>query len=144
MKPSTVTSSYGSSASSQSGPTYGAGYNTNYAESGSSDYYDIRAAIDRNDLQRAAQMLSARRERTAEWYFLSGVLNYKSGYFDTAMQQIRRAISMAPQNMEYQDVYRRVSGTGAIYKTTSSSRGYSTPSCIDCAMCYCLGNTFCC
>lgn len=153
MKPSTTTSSYYGSSTygtgydagqSDSGPTYGAGYNTNYANSGSKNYYDIRAALDRNDLRNAARLLSARRSRDAEWYFLSGVYNYKSGYYDTAMQQIRHAINVDPGNQEYQDVYRRISGTGAIYKTTSTSRGYSSPSCVDCAMCYCLGNTFCC
>lgn len=163
MKPSTtVTSSYSGGYGSSSygsgsyggttygtgtgdeGATYGAGYNTNYSESGSTDFYEIRAAIDRNELSRASRLLASKRERTAEWYFLSGVLNYKSGYFDTALQQVRRAINMAPQNMEYQNVYRTIAGTGTIYKTTSSSRGYSSPSCSDCVMCYCLGNTFCC
>ncbi|MBO4234859.1 MAG: J domain-containing protein [Firmicutes bacterium] len=166
MKPTTTTtSSYSGSSSSYGGSsysgssyggatygtgtyyenaTYGAGYDTHYAESGSHDYYEIRNAIDSNKFGLAQQLLSAKRDRTAEWYFLSGVLNYKIGYFDTAMQQIRRAISMAPQNQEYQDVYRKISGTGAIYKTTSYNRGYSSPSCLDCAMCYCLGNAFCC
>jgi len=161
MKPTTTTtssyhgSSYGGSSYSGSSSTYGtgqyyenatygAGYDTHYSESGSRDYYEIRSAIDSNQFGRAQQLLAAKQNRTAEWYFLSGVLNYKIGYFDTAMQQVKRAMSMAPQNAEYQDAYRKMSGTGAIYKTTSYNRGYSSPSCVDCAMCYCLGNTFCC
>ncbi len=155
MKPTTTTtSSYSGSSSAYNNDntygnyyenaTYGAGYDTNYAQSGSRDYYEIRSAIDSNQFGRAQQLLASKSNRTAEWYFLSGVLNYKIGYYDTAMQQIRRAMSMAPQNQEYQDVYRRISGTGAIYKTTSYNKGYSSPSCMDCAMCYCLGNAFCC
>ena len=150
MKPTTTTTSsysgsytYGTN-SSNAGPTYGAGYDTNYAGSGSNDFYEIRVAIDNNELPRAAQLLKSKRERSAEWYFLTGVLNYKSGYFDSAMQQVSRAINMAPNNQEYREAYRKMAGTGSIYKATSSSRGYSSPSCTDCLMCYCLGNTFCC
>ena len=111
MKPTTTTtSSYSGSSSAYNNDntygnyyenaTYGAGYDTNYAQSGSRDYYEIRSAIDSNQFGRAQQLLASKSNRTAEWYFLSGVLNYKIGYYDTAMQQIRRAMSMAPQNQE--------------------------------------------
>lgn len=155
MKPSTTTTSgysgssssygsYGGYGTSYGGATYGTGYESNYAESGSSDYYDIRSALDRNELGKAEQLLGARVRRDAEWYFLSGVYHYKRGYYDAALREVRQAINMAPNNQEYQNIYRKISGTGTIYKANSTNRGYSSPSCAECAMCYCLGNAFCC
>lgn len=126
------------------GTTYGTGYEGTYSGTGSGDYYDIRSALDRNDIQAARQLLASRNNRTAEWYFLSGVMNYKSGYYDAALQYMRQAMHMDPSNMEYQDVYRRVSGSGAIYRASSTSRGYSGSDCADLALCYCCGSQLCC
>ena len=106
-----------------------------------SNHYDVRAALDRNQLVQAEQYLNASANRDAEWYFLAGVLSYKKGYYDDAISKVSYAISLDPSNAEYRNVYQQIRGTGALYKTDSSRRGYTSSSlCSDLIMCYCCSS----
>ncbi len=168
MKPTTTTSSgYGGSSysgsqnSSYGGSTYnqgsytygnynsgygydhgqgGGGYST-YSNAQNSSHYNVREALDRNQLSLAEQLLAGSANRDAEWYFLAGVLSYKKGYIDDALGKLSYAINMQPNNAEYRSVYQQVRGTGAIYQTTSNRRGYNNSSmCSDLIMCYCCSS----
>lgn len=85
-----------------------------YAQSGSYDAYsggrsghsagayaDARAAINAGDLNRAEMILGSITDRNAEWYFLTGSLNFRRGWMDEAARCYNMAVSMDPGNPEY-------------------------------------------
>ena len=49
----------------------------------------------------ALQILQSTSERTARWYYLSALANRGLGNQVTALEHIRRAVSMEPDNVEY-------------------------------------------
>ncbi|MGN0660070.1 MAG: J domain-containing protein [Emergencia sp.] len=108
------------------------------SQSGSSDYYAVRQALDRNDLVRAEQMLINMPSRDAEWFFLSGVLSYKKGWVDDAMSNVRQAMDMDPDNYEYQRVYQQMTAGAGMYRGRSNGQGYNQSSdmCTDCCTLY--------
>ena len=118
----------------------GGGYSA-YSSAQNSAHYSVREALDRNQLARAEQLLYSSSNRDAEWHFLAGVLSYKRGYFDDALNKINYAMTMDPNNPEYRSIYQQIRGTGALYKTTSNNRGYSNSSlCTDLIACYCCSS----
>ena len=118
----------------------GGGYSS-YGGAQNSSHYSVREALDNNQLNRAEELLYSSGNRDAEWYFLSGVLSYKKGYYDDALSKISYALNLAPNNVEYRSVYQQIRGTGALYKTTSTNRGYNSSSmCSDLLWCYCCSS----
>ena len=141
------TSSYGSTGYGNSSAYGSAGYGYDHGQGGgysayasaqNSSHYAVREALDRNQFSRAEQLLYSSSNRDAEWHFLAGVLSYKKGYYDDALNKINYAMTMDPTNPEYRSIYQQIRGTGALYKTTSNGRGYSDSNlCTDLIACYC-------
>ena len=145
MRPGSASSSYNSSGYGydHGQGAYNNSYNNySYSNAQNSAHYDVRAALDRNQLERAEQLLYySTGNRDAEWYFLSGILSYKRGYVDDALNKIGYAMSIEPNNVEFRSVYSQIRNTGAIYQTTSTDRGYSSSNlCSDLIMCYCCSS----
>ncbi len=129
--------SYGSRGGFNGG--YGAGTYSSGGQGGSSQsyYYTIRQLLDRHSLARAEEMLINAPDRSAEWFFLSGVLSYKKGYFDDAMMNLQKAIEMDPDNYEYERVYQEMRMRGNMYRGRSNGQGYqSGDMCMDCCTLY--------
>ena len=92
-------------------------------------------------------------DRDARWYYLSALANDGLGNQVTAMEHIRRAVSMEPDNPEYLRVLNTMEYTGTAYRErTGNFRGFTmgaTP-CSSLCMCYllqlfcCRGQFFCC
>ena len=127
-----------------SGYSYGGG-SSSYSYGGSSSsgggttgFYAVRQAIDRGDIMGAEQMLINSPNRNAEWYFLSGIVSYKKGWIDDAMSNVRQAIDMDPNNLEYRQVYQQMTGAGAMYRNRSAAGGYnqSNDTCSTCCTLY--------
>lgn len=122
------------------GSSGGSSYGGNQSYSGTSgsrpsDFYIVRQALDRNDLVNAEQILIQTRDRNAEWFFLSGVLSYKKGLVDDAISNVRQAMSMDPNNFEYQRVYQQMMSAGSMYRARSNTQGYNSNgnnTCTDC------------
>lgn len=123
-----------SSGSYQSGSGYSGG---SYANA---DYAAIRAAINSGQLARADEMLIQHPTRDAEWFFLSGILSYRKGYFDDGLSNVRQAMSMDPNNQEYRQVYSQMTGSGMQYRNLSGNRGYNQDACMQCIECYCCSS----
>ncbi len=126
------------SQNSQGSSGYGnAGYN-------SSAFANIRMALDRNDLREAESLLNSIGERSAEWYFLMGMLFYKKGWFDQAITNIQTAVSMDPNNMEYRNVLNQLVGMGG-FKSRAGQAGYGSgdSDCCRMMMCYCCIDSMC-
>ena len=73
-----------------------------YSGGGSVAFSSVRRMIDMGDIDGAEIALNSIGERSAEWYFLRGIIDYQRGWFDQARQNINMAINMDPGNHEYQ------------------------------------------
>lgn len=107
----------------------------------SSVYTQIRNAISVNNIGLAETMLSKLTTKDAEWYFLSGCIAYKKGWFDQAMSSYQTACSMDPNNLEYRTSLQRMANMsfGGQTRRGGSSMGCcSQLICADCC-CECCG-----
>ena len=85
-------------------------------------------------------------ERNARWYYLSALANNGLGNQVTALEHIRKAVSMDPDNPEYLAALDRIEHGGAAYRTQAGNfRGFSMgfDPCTNMCLCY-LVNLFCC
>ena len=85
-------------------------------------------------------------DRGAEWYYLSALANQGVGNQVTALEHIRRAVSMEPDNREYLDALNRMENGGSAYRRQAGNfRGFSmrTDPCTTMCMCY-MAQMFCC
>jgi molecular chaperone DnaJ len=98
-------------------------------------YGEVREAINRNEFAMADKLLSEMATQDAEWFYLSGILSFKKGYTDDGLSKVRIALDMEPNNPEYQNMYRQMSGMGGFY---SPNGAYEAGGCCDCLNCMCL------
>ena len=85
-------------------------------------------------------------QRDGRWYYLSAIANDALGNQVTALEHIRRAVSMEPQNPEYLDALNRMEHGGAAYRQSAGGfRGFAMGGdpCTNLCLCY-LANLFCC
>lgn len=102
---------------------------TQYSQSGENqDAYQQSAYqyIRFGRYQEALNTLSNCRERNARWYYLSALANNGLGNQVTALEHIRRAVSMEPDNAEYLYTLNQIENGDADYRRTAGSfRGFS-------------------
>lgn len=125
------------------------GYNQSYSSgstSGSSaDFNEVRRNIDRGNLGVAESILNQTANRNAEWYFLSGMISYRKGWYDDARSKIQQACNMDPYNQEYSRALGQLMNIGRGYQNTAYGRGYRSAEDAFCQalQCYCCAD-FCC
>jgi molecular chaperone DnaJ len=95
--------------------------------------------------QEAINALSNSQERNARWYYLSALANNGVGNQVTALEHIRRAVSMEPDNAEYLQMLRIIESGGTVYRETASTfQGFGGSDAL-CRMCMvCSTLQFCC
>ena len=96
--------------------------------------------------QEALNTLENCAQRDSRWYYLSAIANDALGNQVTALEHIRRAVSMEPQNPEYLDALNRMEHGGAAYRQSAGGfRGFTMGGdpCTNLCLCY-LANLFCC
>lgn len=73
----------------------------------------------------ALNALAASQDRNARWYYLSALANDGLGNQVTALEHIKRAVSMDPGNREYLDVLEQIENGGAAYRRQAGNfRGF--------------------
>lgn len=95
-------------------------------------------------------------QRTAEWYFLKGVICNNRGWFEEAKKNYTIACQMEPSNSEYQNAFNSISESSNGGYRASKRQGYTgsnsssfcnlcnTLICADCCCdCFC-DNSICC
>ena len=101
----------------------------------------------------ALNTLEAASQRDARWYYLSALANDGLGNQVTALEHIRRAVSMEPDNPEYLQTLRTMESGGTAYRQrTGDFRGFTMGGspCSGLCLCYlaqlfcCRGHFFCC
>ena len=96
-------------------------------QSSGSNYQDAAQQYIRFGRYREAlNALSNATERNARWYYLSALANQGLGNQVTALEHIRRAVSMEPDNQEYLFALDRIEHGGQAYRQQAGSyRSYN-------------------
>lgn len=102
--------------------------------------------------QEALNALNSTQERNARWYYLSALANDGVGNQVTALEHIRRAISMDPGNAEYLRTLEYIQNGGTAYRRQAQEFGgyrmggnlWSWCLCLCAQLFCCRGRFFCC
>ena len=128
---------------------FGGAWQRTYQQSHQSgDQYQNAAAqyIRFGRYHEALNALANSKERNARWYYLSALANDGLGNQVTALEHIRRAVSMEPDNPTYLNTLNEIENGGAAYRRQAGNFGgftmHSSP-CFSLCLCY-LVNLFCC
>ncbi|MEG2000854.1 MAG: J domain-containing protein [Evtepia sp.] len=87
-------------------------------------------------------------KRGGRWYYLSSLANYGVGNKTTALEQIRHAVALDPENVEYQNAARQMQSGSQYYRTQGGgyqtvmgdwNRLCTTLCCAQCCCRYCSG-----
>ena len=119
-----------------------------YGNAGQGDQYQ-QAAYQYIRFRRYREALNALQnstERNGRWYYLSALANDGLGNQVTALEHIRRAVSMEPDNQEYLQTLNFMENGGAAYRQQANAfRGFTFGGdpCTNLCLCY-LFNIFCC
>ena len=103
--------------------------------------------------QEALNVLAGVQDRSARWYYLSALANNGVGNQVTALEHIRRAVSMEPDNYEYLAALEQIENGGTAYRRQAGNFhtfNMGRSSCPSLCLCYlfqlfcCRGRFFCC
>ena len=131
---STSGSSY-SSAGASSG-----GYTTREEEQ---QLQDILQLIQLHRYGQAIQELSRVQHRDGRWYYYSAVANHGAGNNATALEHIRTAVQMEPNNMEYRRLLQQLESNSAWYENQGSGFHMTMMNPGACCMLWCLLSNCC-
>lgn len=125
---------------------FGGGWQQSHQQSG--DQYQKAAYqyILYGKYQEALNVLSNATEKNARWYYLSALANDGLGNQVTALEHIRRAVSMEPDNPEYLQTLEDIQNGGAAYRRQAGSfRGFQVHGGSLWQLCLCwAAQIFCC
>lgn len=146
---------YGSSGN------YGYGGNTGYGGFGgfggyggsqnNSGYQDEEAIrrqaasnyVQSGHYQEAMNVLSSLKERNAQWYYLSAVANMGLGNNVNALNDIKEAVRLEPDNAQYRMLQQQMEGGGTWYQEMQNPFGGMPTGSDDYCMKLCLANLAC-
>ncbi|MBE6977996.1 MAG: J domain-containing protein [Ruminococcaceae bacterium] len=117
------------------------GYQSSYSQEPQGDAYQRSAYnyIRYGRYREALNVLQNCTERNARWYYLSALANNGLGNQVTALEHIKRAVSMEPDNLTYQQLLNHMEYGGTTYRQHAGNyRGFTARSnpCFD--LCLCL------
>ena len=119
-----------------------------YSDTGSGDNYQKAAEnyIRFGRYQEALNALSNSSNRDARWSYLSALANDGLGNQVTALEHIRRAVSMEPDNPLYLQTLDQIENGGAAYRRQAGNfRGVQMHADPCSSLCFCyLAQLFCC
>ena len=124
------------------------GFYGRYSQQEDADRYQSAAAqyIRMGRFQEALNILSNSQNRNARWYYISALAHNGLGNQVTALEHIRKAVSMEPDNYEYLQALERIQNGGAAYREHAGSfRGFQMRGnpCTNLLLCW-FANIFCC
>lgn len=141
-------SSYGGYSSYDPFGGFGGYQQRRYSDTEGADNYQTAAYnyIRFGRYQEALNALSNAAQRNARWYYLSALAHDGLGNQVTALEHIRRAVSMEPDNQEYLQALDEIEGGGASYRRQAGSfRGFQMHADPCSSLCFCyLAQLFCC
>lgn len=130
----------------------GSYYNSNAGYQGSAgaysaaDYQQVRRYIDAGNLGAAENILNQTGDRSAEWYFLTGVIASRKGWYDEAVSNLQAACNMEPANFEYRQHLNSLTARNQRYQNNAMNRGYGASNddlCCQALQCYICADCCC-
>lgn len=110
--------------------------------------YNVRIDIQRGNFPEAERKLNSINNRSAEWFFLMGIINQRKGWYDGAYDCFQRAHSMEPSNSEYNQAFNSLNRRNDNYrepyrkdKDHDLCQICTTLYCLDC-LCESMGGDF--
>ena len=131
---------HGTCGGSQTG-SYG-GQSAYSGQSSDPTFARVRSVIAAGELDQADAMLDGISQRNGEWYFLRGVIAYRRGWLDEAMQNYSIACQLEPGNMEYRQALAMLQRSGrpagsGMGSPANSMDCCTTLICLDCMCPFC-------
>ena len=128
---------------SQGYDPFGGSYQRSYGQDSQGDPYQRSAYsyIRYGRYREALNVLQNCTVKDARWYYLSALANHGLGNQVTALEHIRRAVSMDPDNLSYQQVLNQIEYGGTAYRQQAGNyRGFSMRGnpCASLCLCYFL------
>ncbi|MBQ7340963.1 MAG: J domain-containing protein [Oscillospiraceae bacterium] len=127
---------------------FGGAWQRTYSQQTTDDQYQQAAYnyIRFGRYQEALNVLNNSKQRNARWYYLSALANDGLGNQVIALEHIRRAVSMEPDNMIYVSTLEQIENGGAAYRTRAGNfRGFSMAATPLGSLCLCyFMRIFCC
>ena len=120
---------------------FGGSYQRTYSNESQGDAYQRSAYnyIRYGRYREALNVLQNCKERDARWYYLSALANHGLGNQVTALEHIRRAVSMEPDNLTYQQVLSQMEYGGTAYRQQAGNyRGFTMQGNPCANLCLCL------
>ena len=119
------------------------GYQRTYTQSEQGDQYQTAAYryVQMGRYQEALNALSNSKNKDARWYYISALANDGLGNQVTALEHIKKAVSMEPDNSLYLQTLQLIQNGGATYRQRAGSyRGFTIGGspCAGLCMCYLL------
>ena len=115
-----------------------------HPEVSATDSATVRSAIEAINAGRYDQALSLLSsvvsvERNARWYYLSALANKGAGNTLVALEHIRKAVKLDPNNADYRRAYQQFQMAGQAYQQEGTKRGFTIsamdPGLICCGLC---------
>ena len=127
---------------------YGGYQRRTYSDESSGDTYQKAAYnyIRYGRYQEALNALNNAADRNGRWYYLSALANDGLGNQVTALEHIRRAVSMEPDNQEYLELLNQIETGGSTYRRQAGNfQGFEMRGdpCTNLCLCW-LAYVFCC
>lgn len=109
--------------------------------------------INSRHYKEALNVLSDIPNRTGYWYYFNAIAHAGLGHNMEALNSARQAVSMEPNNREFNDLLNRLSFGGRRYQTTGAGYGYNDSPCgtgnfccdlwLADTLCECMGGDLC-
>mgnify|MGYP001350297041 CR=1 FL=1 len=110
--------------------------------------YNVRIDIQQGNFSEAERKLNSINNRSAEWFFLMGIINQRKGWYDGAYDCFQKAHSMDPGNREYNQAFNSLNRRNDNYrepygkdKDHDLCQICTTLYCLDC-LCESMGGDF--
>ncbi len=124
--------SYGEGSHNSSYSNSSSEYSGQYAQ----EFSRVRSLMNAGKLREAAAVLEAIGTRSAEWFYLYGVISFRMGDYSTAYSHLQQAVNMEPGNTEYRRAYDVLMNRGSrSYHNYNNNTGNSDSCSTACNVC---------
>lgn len=134
---------YGSSYGYEGYGGFGNRTNTGYQDEEAIRRQAASNYIQNGHYQEAINVLSSLSHRNGQWYYLSAMANMGLGNNVNALNHIREAVRLEPDNMQYKMTLQRMEGGGAWYQEQQNPFGGMSVGGDGLCMKLCLANMVC-
>ncbi len=107
------------------------------------NFINVRKFIEGNEFEKAYQFLKNLSEKCATWYYLNGISAMNIGYYEEGEESIKKANTMDPKNIEYQQALDTFNFYRDDYRDRSHRYNRRRRGDLDGCCCCCCGDDCC-